>query len=80
MGEIQCIAICKERKMIIVTNDSKAIDLAEKLGIGAVDLEAILYSMRDWIGTKELKQLIKEIETKDRVVVLNKDKILESSE
>ena len=80
IGEIECIAICQARNMAIATNDSKAIDLAEKLGIGAVDLEATLYSLKDFMDIKEIKHIIDDIEIKDKVVIVNKDKILENSE
>ncbi|MBI4451803.1 hypothetical protein HY637_00090 [Candidatus Woesearchaeota archaeon] len=80
MGEIECIAVCKQRKMVIVTNDNKAIDLADKLGIEAVDLEAILYSMKELMEIKALKQIIEDIEAKDRVVIVNKEIILRNSE
>ena len=79
-GEIECIAICKERRMAIVTNDNLAISLAEQLGIEVIDLETILYSMKELMEIKELKQIIEDIEAKDRVVIVNKDKILKNSE
>jgi len=44
--------------MVIVTNDNKAIDLADKLGIEIVDLEAILHSMKELMEINELKQII----------------------
>jgi|SRR3989344_9268581 len=80
MGEIECLAVCKERKMVVVTNDNKAIDVAEKLDIDVVDLESILYSLRDFMKINELKQIIDDIEAKDKVVIVNKDKILKNSE
>ena len=80
MGEIECLAVCKERNMVIVTNDNEAMDLADKLGIETVDLEAILYSMKELMEIKELKQIIEDIESKDRVVIVNKDRVLKSSE
>ena len=80
MGEIECLAVCKERKMVVVTNDNKAIDVAEKLDIDVVDLESLLYSMKDFMKINELKQIIEDIEAKDRVVIVNKDRILKNSE
>lgn len=78
MGELECIAICKERKMVLVTNDNKAIYVAEKLDIGVVDLESILYSMKDFMEINELKRLIEDIESKDQVVIVNKERILKN--
>ena len=80
MGEIECLAVCKERKMVVVTNDNKAIDVAEKLDIDVVDLETMLYSMKELMEISELKKVINDIETKDKVVILNKDKILKNSQ
>jgi len=75
-GEIECIAVCKFRSVNIVTNDSRAISYAEKLNIGVIDLETILYSLKDTISNDELNQLINEIESEDKVVIVNKGNIL----
>lgn len=76
MGETECIALCKTGNAIFVTNDSKAAELAEKLGVNVVDLEAILYSLKDLMDKNQLKQIITDIESKDKVIVVNKGKIL----
>lgn len=77
IGEIECISVCKTRNAVLVTNDRKAIELAEELGVNVIDLETILYSLKDLIDKNQLKQIIADIESKDRVVIVNKDKILE---
>lgn len=76
MGELECIAICKERKMVLVTNDNQAIAMAEKLDIDVVDLESILYSMKEFMDIRELKRVMADIELKDKVVIVNKGRIL----
>lgn len=76
IGETECIAVCKTRNAILVTNDRKVIELAEELGINVVDLETIVYSLKDLIDRNQLKQIIADIGSKDRVIIVNKDKIL----
>lgn len=75
-GEIECIAICKVRNFIFVTNDNKAIELAEAININTIDLETILYSLKNLVNKNQLKQIIYDIETKDKVVIINKKEIL----
>ena len=77
MGETECIAVCKARDVVLVTNDRKAIDLAEELGVNIVDLETILYSLKDLTDKNQLRQIIADIESKDKVIIVNKDKIFE---
>jgi predicted nucleic acid-binding protein len=79
IGESECIALCKIRNATIVTNDNKAIQFAEKLNINLVDLETILYSLKDLISREQLEQIINDIEAKDKVVVVNKEEILKKS-
>ena len=71
--------MCKIRNATIVTNDSKAIQFAEKLNINLVDLETILCSLKDLISKEQLEQIINDIEAKDRVIVVNKKEILKES-
>lgn len=76
IGETECIALCKARNAVFVTNDRKAIELAEELGVNVVDLETVLYSLKDLTDKHQLRQIIADIESKDRVMIVNKDKIL----
>ncbi|TMR63983.1 hypothetical protein, partial [Streptococcus pseudopneumoniae] len=79
MEESECIALCKVRNATIVTNDNKAIQFAEKLNINLVDLETLLCSLKDLINKEQLKQIINDIETKDKVIVVSKEEILKES-
>ena len=76
LGESECIALCKTRNDVFVTNDRKAGEMAEQIGVSVVDLETILYSLKDLLDKNQLKQLITNIESKGRVIIVNKDKIL----
>lgn len=76
MGESETIVLCKERNATFITNDNKAISFAEKLNVNAVDMEAILYSLKELISKNQLTQVINDIESKDKVIVVNKEEIL----
>ena len=76
LGESECIALCKTKNAVFVTNDRKAGEMAEQIGVSVIDLETILYSLKDLMDKNQLKQLVTDIESKDRVIIVNKDKIL----
>ncbi len=76
LGEVECITICIKRKAHFVSNDSRAIKYAENLRISTINLETMLYMLKDQITSLELKGIIMEIETKDRVRIVNKNKLL----
>ncbi len=79
-GELECIAICKNRDNIFITNDYRAIKFAESLSIKVIDLKTLLISLREILNTEELRKLMIDIETKDKVLILDKEKILENNE
>jgi len=72
IGEKECIAICKNRSYIFVTNDEIAIKEAEKQGIEWLNLEIILTALKQEkiINEKELEKLIERNRNKRQ----NKDK------
>ena len=76
MGESETIALCKERNAAFVTNDNKAISFAEKINVNIIDLETILHSLKELISKDQIRQIINDIESKDKVVVVNKEEIL----
>ena len=78
-GEIECISICKNRNYCFVSNDKKAIKFAENLDISIVDLETILCYLAETLNKDKLIQIISDIETKDKVIIVNKNKIISSS-
>lgn len=77
-GETECIAVCKLRNGCFVSNDKKAIKTAEELNIRVLDLETILFSLKEILNKEELKIVLNDIESKDKVIIVNKDKILKS--
>ncbi len=77
VGEKECLTICKNRNHVFITNDEIAIKEAEKQEIEWLNLEIILTALKqeNIINEQELNEIIKEIETKDRVKIRNKDKL-----
>lgn len=75
-GEMECIAVCKARKFIILTNDAKAKQEAQKQGIAIYDLKTILWKLKKMTAPEELKQIIFDIETKDHTTLLGKEDLL----
>lgn len=77
-GEKECISICANRGLIFVTNDEKAIKEAEKYSIEWLNLEIILCSLKEEkiVSRDELKNIIEEIEIKDKVKIPNKEELL----
>lgn len=74
LGEKECLAICKDKNYVFVTNDEIAIKEAEKLSIEWINLEIMLAALKQEkiINEQELNKLIEEIETKDRIIIRNK--------
>ena len=80
-GELQCIAVCIVRGYPFVTNDRKAKNLASVKGVVAWDIPDILKAL--WVAEIKSKEdvaiLIKMLEQKDRTIIKNKNRILESA-
>ncbi len=77
-GEIECIALCKERTLIFVSNDEKAKSAAETLGIPVVDLATILWYLKDEhiVRKDELHKIVNDIEEKDNTILSGKEDLL----
>ncbi len=74
-GEMEAMALAKNRGWILLSNDKVVEKVAGKIGINVFNLEDLLSAMIDSgiIKNKiELKDIIEEIETKDRIVIRNK--------
>ena len=78
LGELEGVSICKHREYVLVTNDVTAKMVCDQYGIKAIDLSMILKSLLEVkiIMSDELRALIDEIERKDRVIIKDKDDIL----
>lgn len=76
LGEVECIAICIKRKAYFVSNDSRAVKYAENLDISTINLETMLCMLKGQITSQELKDIIEEIETKDKVRIVNISRLL----
>ena len=79
-GELQCIAVCIVRGYPFVTNDRKAKNFASVKGVVAWDIPDILKAL--WVAEIKSKEdvaiLIKTLEQKDRMIIKDKNRILES--
>ncbi len=75
-GEMECIALAKCRNAALVTNDQQAIHFAENLHLEVIDLQTILFSLKEIVPRESLKELIREIEKKDKVIIPDKEEIL----
>jgi len=76
IGESECISLCKVRGAALVTNDNKAIEFAEGFNINVANLETILLFLKSLVDKEQLTQIINDIETKDKVIIVNKEDIL----
>ena len=72
------VSICKHREYVLVTNDITAKKVCDQYGIKIIDLSMILKSLLEVkiLMSDELGALIDEIERKDRVIIKDKDDIL----
>lgn len=77
-GELECFVIAKSRDYVLLTNERKVQNLCKGYNIEYLNLPRILrLALKDGIlDKKELLELIKEIEEKDRTIIKNKENIL----
>ncbi|MBS3128904.1 hypothetical protein J4410_07215 [Candidatus Woesearchaeota archaeon] len=75
-GELECIALAHKRMIVLVSNDKKAISIAEQLGITVIDLETILFYLKEILSKQELSKIMSMIEEKDKVIIRKKDQLL----
>jgi len=77
-GELECISICKNRDVILLTNDDKAEKEASLQGVRSYNIEALLGLCIDLelLDKERLCDIINRIETKDRVKLRNKELLM----
>lgn len=78
LADAECIAVAKNRKCVLLTNDREVQREADSLSVNHMSLSLLLRELwRTKIITKhQVIELIKEIEEKDRIVMKNKGLIL----
>ena len=78
-GEIESIVLSKSRGFLLLTNDKKAIKTASILKVAYFNLPMILrqFWKQDIISKDEVSSIIMSIEKRDRIFLLNKEKIFE---
>ena len=79
LAELEGIVISKHRDYIFVTNDRGAKKVCDSHAVRFIDLSMILTYMlvKELFTAHELRQLIDEIERRDRVVIKDKEAIFE---
>ncbi len=78
-GEAESIAVCLHRPGTrLITNDKRARNFCRQQGIPCLDLPGILRALwvRKVLSKKKVKELIRQIETEQGMVIKNKDEIL----
>lgn len=78
-GEAECLCIAKNRKGILLTNDSVVRKLCKMEDILVLDLKDILKEIasRELISKEEMLSLLKDIEIKDNTRIREKHEIIE---
>lgn len=78
-GEAEGITIASNRKWVFLTNDWIAVKLCEQMNIAVLDLKDLLKmaARKKIIDEAEMIEIIKDIETKDNTVIVEKEEILQ---
>jgi len=78
-GEIESIVICKNRGYLFSSMDSKALKFAKNYGVKTISLHAVLRSLlkSNILTEEEAREIIKEIEEKEKTTILNQEYIFE---
>ncbi|MEW6327113.1 MAG: hypothetical protein AB1487_05900 [Thermodesulfobacteriota bacterium] len=81
-GEIEAIVLALRKNAILLSNDSQVKKEIERLNLGieVFNLEDIISTLIDvgeLTSESDIKQLIEEIETKDRMLIRNKGYLLQ---
>lgn len=76
-GEIESIVVCKNREYLFSSMDDKALKFAKGCGVKTISLHAILRSLlkSNIVKEEEAREIIKEIEEKDKTTILNQEDI-----
>jgi len=77
-GECQLLALCKSRKVVLITNDKVVKNHCNENNTYFLDLEDALRALKlkKILNYEELKNLIEDIEKKDRTIIKAKENIL----
>jgi len=79
VGERETLAVAKSRGCQVLTNETHVKNWCKRAGIGCWDLPGVLRALwRMNLLTKEqVRELVEQIETKDRIVFKNKEQIFQ---
>lgn len=78
-GERETIAVAKSRGYSILTNETHVKNWCERMGLAYWDLPRILRALwrTDLLTKEQVRELVEQIEMKDRVVFKNQEAIFE---
>jgi hypothetical protein len=78
-GERETIAVAKSRGHAILTNETHVINWCKRNGIVCWDLPRILRALwrTDLLTKAQVRELVEQIEVKDRIVFKNQEAIFE---
>jgi len=78
-GELECVAICRQRSFTLLTNDKRVRNYCKSENITVYDLPMLLRAL--WenkiYSKKKVRQLVDKIEEKENIVIKNKNIIFE---
>ncbi len=77
-GEAECMSIAKNRNMVFLTNDRKAVRLCEETGILVLDIKDVLKQIarEKLIDKNEMLQILDDVERLDNTVIKEKEEII----
>lgn len=80
-GELEAIAVAKKRACIFATNDRKAIEFAVREGLTIINVHTVLkIAVKKGIySIREIKGIVRRLESSDNAVILDKDRIYEDA-
>ncbi len=78
-GEKECIYLAKQENGTIITNEKKVLNYCKKENISAVSLNSLLrFLWESNTQTREqVRQIITEIESKDKLIISSKEEIFD---
>lgn len=76
-GERESVAVCRARRYVLLTNDKRARNFSRGEGVTVLDLGGVLRALWECglQSKQQVKRLIQEIETKEKLVIKNKGAI-----
>lgn len=77
LGELDSIAICQSRNSVFLSNEKRVMNYCKRNRIQCFDLADILAALWNFsiLDKEEVRSLMQEIEEKDNVYIVSKDRL-----